>query len=37
MWWGLIGFVIAVLIIMIILGLLMEGGDGSSSGDSGHH
>jgi hypothetical protein len=36
MWWGLIGFVIGLLIVMVILGVLMESGGGSSR-DSEHH
>jgi hypothetical protein len=35
MWWGLIGFVIALLIVMIVIGMIMERG-GSSPGDHHH-
>jgi hypothetical protein len=35
MWWGLIGFVIALIIVMILLGVLMERG-GTSAGDDHH-
>jgi hypothetical protein len=35
MWWGLIGFVIGLVIVMILLGILMERG-GSSEGDAHH-
>jgi hypothetical protein len=29
MWWGLIGFVIGLVIVMIVLGMLMEHGGSS--------
>ncbi|MCW3064583.1 MAG: hypothetical protein JWN32_1755 [Solirubrobacterales bacterium] len=35
MWWGLIGFVIGLLVVMVVLGVIME--SGSSSDRSGHH
>ena len=37
MWWGLIGFVIGLVLVMILLGILMEGGESSSGDKSGHH
>jgi hypothetical protein len=30
MWWGLIGFVIGLVIVMVLIGVLMESGGGSS-------
>jgi hypothetical protein len=35
MWWGLIGFVIGLVIVMVVLGLILE--SGSSGDSSGHH
>jgi hypothetical protein len=35
MWWGLIGFVIGLLVVMVLLGVIME--TGSSGDQSGHH
>jgi hypothetical protein len=37
MWWGLIGFVIGLVLFMILLGILIERGESSSGDQSGHH
>ena len=35
MWWGLIGFVIGLIVVMILLGVIMERGGSSQPTD--HH